>query len=154
MKKPVFAFLVVALVGCSHLSSNSSSKKVQIKHFSKVLTDNNKNIFGIYALGNNYSLVGFKESDYIKILNSKDTDAEKEMKIIFPRISEKEFIGHKKTFIFCGFIQKDGIAFCDDARCDGVEQLVNTNSAETISTLKAAITTPGVCKSLATEAVK
>lgn len=153
------SFIFLLLVGCAttpvtdknpiSLDSQqtySVPNDVKSQKIRKILNDNNKPILGKFLVKNNFDASAFTEAEYVKILNSERNESRIEMQDLWGKIKSREFISYPNTSVFCGFIEKDLFAFCDDSACDGVEQFVTSSNSSAIEALKSNIKTPGRCK--------
>lgn len=97
----------------------------------------NSKIYGNYGKSHKGNFNKFTQTAYENSLEKLTSAKAKNMQDLYIIFKTKEFSSTKKTYIFCGFSERLGLAFCDDAACPGTEFFERTSSADVLATWKA-----------------
>ena len=128
----LFVFLIIT--GCALFKRQEplllSPEDNRIKETIAIV---NSRIHTNYGKANKGKFTQFNQEAYEKNLKPLTSAQAKNMQDLYPIFKTKEFRANSKTFVFCGFSERLGIAFCDDAACPGTEFFERTTSASALT---------------------
>lgn len=146
MKNIVLFLSVLIWIGCASKSVENTPLSQEDKRISRLISSTNSNIWGEYGSKNKKDFSKFDQSKYEELLAKGKSRTAEDMRVIFKMFEVKEFTTYPKTFVFCGYSSKLKIAFCDDAACEGTEEIMITTNSKITSELQRKIEIPGVCR--------
>lgn len=144
--KNLFLILFISIsIGCASKVIENAPLSQEDKRISRLISSTNSNIWGLHGNKNNNDFTAFDQKTYEELLAKGKSRTAAEFRTVYGMFEPKEFSIYPQTFVLCAYSSKLKLAFCDDAACEGLEQIIRTNSNKNISDLKSKIAEPGIC---------
>lgn len=136
IKRISILILISLTLACATKPTEDLPLSQEDQRIRAVIFSVDSKIWGDYGRKHNGEYSNFTETDHNKQLAKLNAPRAQEMRDLMPLFSTKEFTGYPGTFVFCGFAPRLGIAFCDDAACQGTEFFSRRTSSQIIDQWK------------------
>lgn len=132
IQRTLILILTSLTIACATKPSADLPLSQEDQRVRAVIFSVDSKIWGDYGRKNKGEYSNFTEADYNKQLAKLNAPRAQEMRELLLLFTTKEFTGYPGTYVFCGFSPHLGIAFCDDAACQGTEFFDRQTSSQTI----------------------